>query len=66
MLRVVLPGVAVAPVNGLSVVDVLPVIIRVLYEIVVVVDINIIVSSPSSIPTATPSPSCAHCNADAE
>ena len=48
--------------------DVLPVVypIRVGYEIVVVVDGDVVVAAPAAIPTATSSPSRSHCHADAE
>ena len=63
MLRVVLPCIAIPPINALPVV----IAIGVIYEIIAPIDINVIVSSaPSSIPAATASPSCSHCQTNAK
>jgi hypothetical protein len=63
MLRVVLPAIAIPPINALPVV----IAIGVVYEVIAAIDINIVVSSsPSSIPAATASPSCSHRHTDAK
>jgi hypothetical protein len=63
MLRVVLPGIAIPPINALPVV----IAIGIIYEVVAAIDINVIVSSPpSSIPAATASPSCSHRHTNAK
>jgi hypothetical protein len=63
MLRVVLPAVAIPPINALPVV----IAIGVVYEVITAIDINVVVSSsPSSIPAAAASPSCSHCQTNAK
>src|SRR5579859_4836581 len=61
MLRIVLP-VAVSRSNVLPVVYA----VGVVDEIVVVVDGNVVISSPPCIPTATSAPRRSHCDTDAE
>jgi hypothetical protein len=62
MLWIVLPRIAITAINRLSVV----IAIGIIYEVIAAIDINIVVSSPSSVPAATASPSRSHRHTNAK